>query len=462
MHLIILNLKKKVSTLKFEELNLHDDILEKLQNNNQSEATQLQKSIITAVRDEQSLVIKAEPGSDKYNAIAIAALEKFQASKAQEGTQVLIPSDDSESLNQVSNLISQLKSDADPVCAKIDPEGDSDEQIELINSGHAILLANPARLHELMKQNRYIFRHTELLVLDHFDEMIANDQQGTLKAINRRILSDYTSLICVSELDNATKKAALSFAEKADFIGFENSDKLGGEPPVIPGHLSQGYIKVPPRMKITTLMAHLDNTTGGNCIIFTASKRGTDRLYRILKKQRLKAVSLHYKLSDERRAQRFANFANGDVQYLLVSDISAADLDMEGVTQVINYDVPNSSDEYRYRAALVGTGKNNRIVSLVSKQDRSDISELQNELGQTPDEIPLPDKVKQKLKERKSQPRSNGQNGRGRNKNHAKNKKKSNELELPQPNYDQLSGGRSGHHNEEETGIVKFFKKLFS
>src|SRR5699024_2048 len=135
--------------------------------------------------------------------------------------------------------------------------------------------------------------------------------------------------------------------------------------------LKQSYIKVPPRMKISTLLAHLQNNDSGNSIIFTNSKRGTDKLYRILKKQHMKAVSLHYKLSDERQAQRLANFTNGNVQYLLVSDISAAQLDINGVTRVVNYDVPADANEYRYRAGLIGSGENNHITSLVSKQDQS-------------------------------------------------------------------------------------------
>jgi hypothetical protein len=93
---------------------------------------------------------------------------------------------------------------------------------------------------------------------------------------------------------------------------------------------------------------------------------------------------------------------------------------------------------------------------LVSKQDRDDISELQDELGQIPDEEPLPDEVKEKVKKRREKKASNG-----RQKRQSKQDKKQ-EMELPQPSYDKLSGGRNGNHDKEETGVVKFFKKLFS
>jgi superfamily II DNA/RNA helicase len=295
-------------------------------------------------------------------------------------------------------------------------------------------------------------------------EMGLEDQ---LKNIKMRIMSEAQKLLFTNELNKQVKALAKDFLENPELIGFENlganGESLEG-PPEVPQNLKQGYINVPSRMKITTLMAHIEKTPTDTCVIFTASKRGTDRLYRIFRKNNLKATSIHGKLSDEKRAQRFANFTNGDVQYLLVADISASELDLDKVTQVINYDVPNDPEEYKYRANLVGDGKAGRIVSLVSKQDQSDIRELKNEIGQSPEELPLPEKVKQKLEERKKKGRNGKKKSRpkrgGKKERGQKNKSKES-LELPRPSYEKLSGGRTGEE-DERTGVVEFFKKLFS
>ncbi len=434
--------------MKFEDLDLHNETLQALHNNNQQQADSFQIAAINAVKSEKDLIIKAGENGEEQNAFAVAVLESLNNTEGEEGTQIIILSNNFDNLKTTGKQISKLKNDAD--CALIEPDND-EAQIDQIGKGHTIVLAAPERLHSVIKKNRYIFRHLELLILDGFDEMMA--AREALGSIKKRILSTYTALVSSDAYNSEVKKALSDFVSNPLVKGFGPPP-----PPAVPGHLDQGYIKVPPRMKITTLMVHLKNSQQGNCIIFTDSKRGTDRLYRILKKQRMKAVSLHHKLSDERRAQRFANFTNGNVQYLLVSDISASELDISGVTQVVNYDVPESADEYRYRAALIGNGKNNQIVSLVSKQDQSDINKLRNELKQKPGEMPLPEKVKEKLQERKSKNRGRVKNGRSK----GNGRQKRDELELPQPTFDQLSGGRSGQHNEEETGIVKFFKKLFS
>jgi superfamily II DNA/RNA helicase len=462
-----------VATLKFEELDVSKSTLEKLKNANIEETTPQQQTIISHAVSNKSLIIKSEEGSDRRTGFAVAALEAIQNAENGEGTAGIILTNTPHDSRSISDQLQALGMPQDQ-CPTIDDEGDTDWQAQMITNEPSIIVANPDRMQALLQEHRFIFRHVQLVILDGLDEMVEGGQADNLKRIKRRVLSNFNALISAREIDSDIKKLASSYTDEPEVVGFESSDSTDEAPPEIPDQLKQGYINVPHRMKISTLMAHLEQTPDGNCVVFTASKRGTDRLYRVLKKRGKKATSLHSKLSDEKLGQRFSNFTNGDVQYLLVADISAAELDVQNVGQVINYDVPNSPDEYRYRAALLSSDSKSRIVSLVSKQDRSDINELQNDLGQTPDEIALPEKVKQKLKERKQNKSSNNKNNnnngrqkksrgkRQRNQNNQKRQKRGDGMELPRPSYDKLSGGRAGDHDEKETGIVKFFKKLFS
>lgn len=434
--------------MKFEDLNLHSETIRLIHNTNQDETNPFQQSVLSAVKSERDLVLKAGENEEALGAIAIAAIDQAHRAENEEGTKALILLSDAEKVKRAQELIKQLKPDAD--CALVETGGDEEAQSKTVEAGHKIVLADPTQLQTILRENRYIFRHIGLLGFVQFDEMASAGLGDTLANIKKRVLCDCVSVIVTESYDDDNKQAVQKLANKPMVDGFGPPP-----PPQLPAQLKQNYIKVPPRMKISTLLAHLKSNNSGNTIIFTDSKRGTDKLYRILKKQRMQAVSLHYKLSEERRAQRFANFTNGNVPYLLVSDIPAAELDVSGVTRVVNYDVPTNADEYRYRAALVGTAQNNQIVSLVSKQDQSDINKLQNILGEGPVEIPLPDDAKQKLKERGQKGRSNGRKGRSK-------EYKKEDLELPRPSFDQLKGGRTGHYDNEETGIVTFFKKLFS
>lgn len=456
-----------MSTLKFEDLDLDPNVLKGLHEQGNTNPTSLQETIIPAYLEGKDAFVKADDIPGKVEVISITTLDTFAKKEDPEGTTVLILTPNPKGAQHIVGQIAELGKHTSITSASIDRDGDKEAQQEALLNHLPVLVATPERLLEILEDNLFIFRHLRFLVVDGLDEMLESGYEEQLKKIKKRIVSDNQKLLFTNKLNNQVKALASHFMENPELIGFEhlgnNGQTLEG-PPEVPQNLSQGYINVPSRMKITTLMAHIENTPTDTCVIFTASKRGTDRLYRIFRKNNLKATSIHGKLSDEKRAQRFANFTNGDVQYLLVADISAQELNLSKVTQVINYDVPNDPEEYKYRANLVGSGKAARIVSLVSKQDQSDIRELKNEIGQSPQELDLPEKVVQKLEERKKKNKKKKRddrpkrgNGRGKKKSRDDN----NKMELPRPSYEKLSGGRTGD-KDERTGVVEFFKKLFS
>ena len=456
----------KVSTLTFEELDLSPELLSGLRDVNYEKPTELQESVIPVALEGKDILFNAENGKGVNGAFIIPALEKLIRSKDKEGCRILVLTPHSEDANTIDELVWAMGYHAQIDCAPIELNGDEKEQVQAIKNGVQVLAVNPGRLVEIMEENRFILRDVEMLVIDRVHEMISLNLISRIDDILKRVISEYQTLMVTSELNNDVKEFADRILDEPVLVGFEGvaSDSAGlNVPPSVPKELKQGYILVPSRMKISTLMAHIEKTPTDTCVIFTASKRGTDRLYRVFRKRGLKATSIHEKLSDDKRNQRFSNFVNGDVQYLLVADISASELALDGVTQVINYDVPNDPDEYRYRTGLVGSGKAGRIVSLVSKQDRSDIGQLKNELGQAPQELPLPGKVKQKLQERKKSKRSKKKQKKKRGKSRQKRDREK-KMELPRPSYDKLSGGRSGKkkEKEEEKGLIGFFKKLFS
>jgi len=460
-----------VRTLKFEDLNLDQSVLKGLNELGNTSPNSLQETIIPAYLNSKDAFVKADDIPGKVEVITITALDTYSKSEKEnpEGSAVLIITPNPKGAHHIVGQISELGKHTSITCASIDRDGDKEAQKQAVINKTPVLVATPERLLEILEDNLFIFRYLKFIVIDGLDEMLEIGMEEQLKNIKKRIMCEAQKLLFTNELNNQVKDLANHFLENPELIGFENLGTNGQTlegPPEVPQNLSQGYINVPSRMKITTLMAHIDNTPTDTCVIFTASKRGTDRLYRIFRKNNMKVTSIHGKLSDEKRAQRFANFTNGDVQYLLVAEISARELSLSKVTQVINYDVPNDPEEYIYRANLIGEGKASRIVSLVSKQDQSDIRELKNEIGQSPQELPLPDKVVQKLEERKKKngkdKRKDQRPKRGSKSNRGKKKERSeSKMELPRPSYEKLSGGRTGEE-DERSGVVEFFKKLFS
>ncbi len=244
----------------------------------------------------------------------------------------------------------------------------------------------------------------------------------------------------------------------------------------VPKDLEQGYINVPPRMKISTLMARLEQSKAKKVMVFAASKRTTDRLFHIIRKKSWGVVSVSADLNEETYNERFARFTSGEMRICLVGGMAANEVEIEAVEEVINYDVPSEVEEYRYRAELVGSGKASRIISLVSKMDREDIDRISKEVGYPPNELPLPEEVAEKKKKPSSNKKSkssgnkkratrgtdrkSGSNKRNNQKrNNKPPRKKKKDMALPRPTYDGLSGGREG--KDESVGVFGWVKKLF-
>lgn len=264
----------------------------------------------------------------------------------------------------------------------------------------------------------------------------------------------------------------------------EDSDNDKEEDPdPVPEDLTQAYIYVPPRAKISTLLAHLEKTLTDKIVVFAASKRTTDRLFRIIRKKGWGVVSLNEGLKEEYYNERFGKFTSGEMKILLVGGLSATEVELNEVKQVINYDVPNEVEEYKYRAELVGNGKAARIVSLVSKMDKDDIDEIVKKVGYAPTELPLPEEVKEKKgrgkksdkdKSKRKSDRKSDKKGRDKNNERERKRRKKPQKQkekktngLPRPTYDGLSGGKDGKKNKKRPtpgksdGAFGWIKKLF-
>lgn len=301
----------------------------------------------------------------------------------------------------------------------------------------------------------------------------ASDKEFELnqEEVNRKLAEASVSVV----LNPEEKKEAEETQNQAEDPDSDNDE----DPDPVPEDLTQAYIYVPPRAKISTLLAHLEKTLTDKIVVFAASKRTTDRLFRIIRKKGWGVVSINEGLKEEYYNERFGKFTSGEMKILLVGGLSATEVELDEVKQVINYDVPNEVEEYKYRAELVGNGKAARIVSLVSKMDKDDIDEIVKKVGYAPTELPLPEEVKEKKsrgkksdknknkkKSDKKERNKNDDRDRKRRKKPAKQKEKKTNG-LPRPSYDGLSGGKEGKKNKKRPtpgksdGAFGWIKKLF-
>lgn len=442
----------------------------------------LQKKIFNAVKEKQDLVINTRTSDKPEIGYLTSLLNEISKTERRQGTRAIILAADPKRAKKLDEWIWAVGYHASIESACITGDGNRDEQSSTISAGPVILVATPGRLAEILEHNRVIFREVQQLVIDQA-ELI--EEWGPVETVSNRIIGKCQRIFTAEKDSKKIRDAEAQILTNPTLVTLKKKEtqkqpekqpgtqeKPSGKP-VIPSSLTQYYINVPPRSKISTLMAHLDLTPADSVVIFTASRKTADRLYKIFRKNGKRAVSIHGELDDKTFKERFERFITGNVNHLIAGDMNAEKLEIDNVTQVINYDVPEEATEYRHRAELVGSGKATRIISLVSRQDRSSIQSLCDSLGYAPEEIPLPKSVKEKVQDKSSTRRSvkpsPGKQKRHKTEKHTpkrsqRNHGRSNEKPykgLPRPTFDQLEGGRTGTPQKEKKGIAGFFKKLF-
>lgn len=522
--------------MSFEKFGLSPELLSGLADVRINEPTPLQNEVIPSAIQGKHMLVKHE--AEDNGVFLIPALHKLTSNGEVFGTRVLILTPSIERAKIIDEAVWAMGYHAQVSSASLSMKGNRGEQEQALQNGAPVIVANPGRLIELLEKNKLKLSNLELIIIDEAHNMGEYNLVNRVKDILQFVENDPQTLVFSGELNTAAKQLTSLLLKNPEFIGFEEpktenepaekeevqakkepvpekekqkefildleqvKNKLeqasvnvvlnpeekkaeetsaseskieNPDPNPIPGDLTQAYIYVPPRAKISTLLAHLEKTLSNNIVVFAASKRTTDRLFRIIRKKGWGVVSVDERIDDQVYNERFGKFTSGEMKVLLVGGLSATDIELNEVKQVINYDVPNEVEEYKYRAELVGSGKAARMVSLVSKMDKEDIDAIVKQVGYAPTEIPLPKEVKEKKKSRaKSTETRNKPGNRNSDKKYSGGKsddrrRKKVEKEksngLPRPTYDGLSGGRDGKskrpNSGEDTGAFGWIKKLF-
>jgi len=494
--------------LSFEKYGLSPELLSGLADVRIEKPTPLQEKMLPIVLEGKHVL--AEMHSNDDLAFLIPALQKITENGEVNGTQVLVLTPSIERAERIDEQIWALGYHAQIGSALMAMKGDKAAQEQALVDGAPVIVANPGRCIEMLEKSNFRLKDLKLIVIDEAHEMQQFNLVNRVKDILRFVDCEPQIVVLAQQQNNATEQLVKLALRNPELIGFEMEvrepsevepveeaepdvevdlkiaeEKLdkasisvvlkkdielkeepSNEAGIHPESSDQAFIRVPSRMKISTLMAHLEQSASKRVIVFTASSRTSDRLFRIIRKKSWGVVSLGDDLDETMYNERLERFKKYEMRVLLIGGLSANKIELDGFEEFINYDVPNEPEEYQYRARMVVDGKVRKMISLVSKMDQESIQSIAEEAGFIPVELPLPEDLSEKRKEgsrgksgkqSKQKPKSRSPKKEG---NRSKAKKKPKNKTLPRPTYDGLSGGREGN-DTQSSGMFGWVKKLF-
>ncbi len=369
--------------MNFKQLGLQTALTQICESLGFTEPTPIQIQTIPAVLKGADVIACAETGTGKTAAFLLPLIQRLLENKTK-GVAVLVLAPTRELATQIEAACREFAHKKLRCVALIGGAGYKRQTENL--RGANIIVATPGRLIDFMQQGAIDFSALETLVLDEADRML---DMGFLPAI-RRILESIpkkrqtlffsaTITVEVGKIAKAMMNSTPQYIEVS----------RGGQTAVT---IEQTAYQVSAQSKTVLLLDLLEREKFERVLVFTRTKRSADRLSHILEARSHKATRIHGDRSQSQREAALRGFKNGQMRVLVATDVAARGIDIDSVSHVINYDVPEAAEDYVHRIGRTGrAGQTGRAITLVAPGEELNMRSIERLTGQKVERVLLPD-----------------------------------------------------------------------
>ena len=387
----------------FNELGLIEPLLQAIEELGYEQPMPVQEEVIPYLLNEDSdLVALAQTGTGKTAAYGLPLLQKLAPSplpllgSALEGEtakdgrgpepSILILSPTRELCLQIaddlegfSKYLPEMRIQAVYGGANIEP------QIRAIKHGVDIIVATPGRLLDLMNRGIADLSMVQFLVLDEADEMLSMGFQEDLDSILEGIPSQHRTLLFSATMSQEIERIAQNYLTEARQIQVGSRNE-GAE------NVSHIYYMVHVRDKYHALKRIVDYYPRIYAIIFCRTRLETQEVADNLIRDGYNADALHGDLSQQQRDLTMQRFRRHRIQLLVATDVAARGLDVDDLTHVINYGMPDDVEYYTHRSGRTGrAGKKGTSICIIGMREKSKIKQIEKEIQKTFEQGTLPE-----------------------------------------------------------------------
>ncbi len=355
----------------FEELGVSEEIRRAIEELGFEQPMPVQEAVIPYLLGNGNDVIAlAQTGTGKTAAYGIPVLQKIDPT--QKETQALILSPTRELCLQIADDLSDFSKHIDGLHVAAVYGGASIEmQSRQLRKGAQIIVATPGRLIDLMKRGVAKLDTVNNVVLDEADEMLNMGFSESINAIFEGVPSDRNTLLFSATMSREIEKIAKSYLHdyKEIVVGSRNE---GAE------KVNHIYYMVHAKDKYLALKRIVDYYPSIFAIIFCRTKVETQEIADKLIRDGYNAEALHGDLSQQQRDLTMQKFRQHNVQFLVATDVAARGLDVDDLTHVINYGLPDDIESYTHRSGRTGrAGKKGTSISIIHTRERYKVKAIE-------------------------------------------------------------------------------------
>ncbi|HMC96656.1 MAG TPA: DEAD/DEAH box helicase [Flavobacteriales bacterium] len=357
----------------FNDLGLIEPILKALQTEGYTQPTPIQEQAIPHLIKGRDLLGCAQTGTGKTAAFAIPILQELherpaQGSKRMIRTLILTPT--RELAIQIGESFAAYGRNLQVKHTVIFGGVGQKPQTDALHRGVDIVVATPGRLLDLMNQGYVDLKHVEIFVLDEADRMLDMGFIHDVKKVIAKLPAKRQTLFFSATMPNEIAKLANSI--------LTDPIKVEVAPQSTTAETVDQHMYFVDRTDKNKLLLHLlQGTTIREALIFTRTKHGANKVAKILVQAGFGAEAIHGNKSQSARQAALKNFKDGKIRALVATDIAARGIDIDGLTHVINFDIPNIPETYVHRIGRTGrAGASGKALSFCDHEEKEFLRDI--------------------------------------------------------------------------------------
>lgn len=365
--------------MQFSELNIIEPILKALQDEGYTSPTPIQEQAIGPILEGNDLLGCAQTGTGKTAAFSIPILQNlYQSFKANERSnqiKCLILTPTRELAIQIDESLQAYGKNTNIRHTVVFGGVGQKSQTDALRKGIDVLVATPGRLLDLMQQGFISLKNIKIFVLDEADRMLDMGFIHDVKKVISVIPVERQTLFFSATMPPEIQKLANSI--------LKNPIKVEVTPPSTTTELvEQSVYHLLKKDKKSLLNNLLKDASLESVLVFTRTKHGADKVVRELLKTNVKAAAIHGNKSQNARQLALTNFKERKIRVLVATDIAARGIDVDNLTHVINYELPNIPETYVHRIGRTGrAGASGIAISFCDEEERAYLKDIQKLIG---------------------------------------------------------------------------------
>ena len=350
--------------------------------------TPIQEKAIPVIIQQKDLIACAQTGTGKTAAYLLPILNKIiHTEKRHLNTLIIAPT--RELAQQIDQQIEGFGYFLGVSSISIYGGGDGatwDQQRKALEEGADIIIATPGRLIALLATGKIILDHLEHLVLDEADRMLDMGFYDDIVKIINYLPKRRQTVLFSATMPPKIRTLANKILNQPEEINISIAKPAAGI-------LQQAYV-VYDTQKIALIKHILNSYTWNSVLIFASTKENVKKLDGIFERAGLGAKAFHSDLDQQEREQILRAFKNKQINMIIGTDVLSRGIDVEGISLVINYDVPPDPEDYVHRVGRTARAETTgTAVTFINEKDQRKFLSIENLIGDTIEKLPLPASV---------------------------------------------------------------------